>query len=128
MAGAWRSGAVYRNAVIENCTSACRIVKRYKEYTGLHGGIVGKAEDGTLLIGCEFTGSITNGGYRAAALRRGERPHQPDSLLPQHGTVAGSYYVGGIVGRVDAGAQVHHCDNSGAVSVNMSYVGGIADG
>lgn len=116
-----------RNAVIENCTSACRIVKRYKEYTGLHGGIVGKAEDGTLLIGCEFTGSITNGGYRAGGIAGVvSGPTSQIAYCRSTGTVAGSYYVGGIVGRVDAGAQVHHCDNSGAVSVNMSYVGGIA--
>ncbi len=116
-----------RNAAIENCTSACRIVKRYKEYTGLHGGIVGKAEDGTLLIGCEFTGSITNGGYRAGGIAGVvSGPTSQIAYCRSTGTVAGSYYVGGIVGRVDAGAQVHHCDNSGAVSVNMSYVGGIA--
>ncbi|MBQ7876090.1 MAG: InlB B-repeat-containing protein [Clostridia bacterium] len=128
----WIGGIVgfAKNANISGCYFTESRLKNNSSYVG---GIVGKAEGGTVISNCHNTATITAysstggiaGGFQAAETTLGKITGCTNS-----GTVKGSGDVGGILGSAMFYVTVENCTNyeSGTVNSSGGNSGGISGG
>ena len=116
--------AAYSAGTVKNCVNRGAITG-----AGTVGGIVASSKTGDSILYCHNEGAIVSTSTYTGGIVGLNGSSQYDLYVEgcwNEGTVTGKGYLGGVAGRLYAGAVVVDCYNSGAITnTSSSYTGGV---